>query len=545
LCFILTRSRSIQDEQARLVKLRQSQSFPSLLDEADAMADKQVTEDPPELLATIPSVTISDLDKHGYEPPILIDEDRGGSGVTVLLHEVTSSFGLVYADLGIDISMLDFDDIFLLPTLARLMVDAGTETYSDVEIAREVGANTGGISGQIVLTPILPANATTHTRVTDGDHFYSKLFLRGAASMKKSDKLLELLSQIMFQPRLDSQERALGVLREAISDMETNLATGGTHYAMSRIAARYSAFSFVTEEYRGVSRLPKLREILEAAESDWGSVLERLQNMMQKILKGNRNGMILNLTGEKEVLIHCAPRVDHFLEHQLPGRENESSLPNFVSEPHPWVTEAKKRMPTESPVRNEGVVSTGTVNFVGAGGPFYEPFEEIPGSIIVVTQYIEFNYFQLQIRERRGAYGAWAYADELSGDLTFITYRDPNLSETLEVYRSVPSYLKEQMDDPAKSQGLINSAIIGSIGELDGTAPQPDAAGWLSLMDWLRGSTPELRQAWREEILGTTSKDFLDYANRLEGWRPTLGISGPKTALDKEKGLDLTLIDLL
>lgn len=534
-----------QEEQARLVKLRQSQSFPGLLDEADDLSDKQVTEDPPELLATIPSVAVSDLDKHGYEPPILIDEDRDGSGVTVLVHEVESSFGIVYVDLGVDISMLDFEDIVLVPLLARLMVDAGTEKYSDVEIAREVGTNTGGIDEDFVITPILPVNATAHYRVPNGNHFYSHLFLRGAASTEKDLNLLELLSQIMFHARLDSQERALGVLRQKISDMERSLASGGTHYAMSRINARYSAVKFVTEEYRGVASLPKLREILKTAESDWSSVLERLQKMMDAILKGNRNGMILNISGEKAVLKHIAPRVTPFLTHQLPDRSNESPLPNFVLEPHPWATEAKKLISAKSPMTNEGVVSSGTVNFVGAGAPFYEPFDEMPGSTEVVTQFVEFNNFMLQIRERRGAYGAFAMTEKFTGILMFMTYRDPNLLETLEVFRAVPSYLKEQMADPDRSAALIESAIIGTIGTLDGSAPQPNTAGWISMVNWLHGSTPKLRQAWREEILATSSQDFLDYANRFEGWKPTLGVSGPKATLAKEKGLNLTMIDLL
>ena len=185
------------------------------------------------------------------------------------------------------------------------------------------------------------------------------------------------------------------------------------------------------------------------------------------------------------------------------------------------------------------------MNFVGAGGPFYKPGESIPGSTAVVTQFIEFNDFFLQIRERRGAYGAFATLDKWTGLLVFMSYRDPNLGETLEVYESVPSYLVEAMQDSATAIPLINSDIIGTIGSLDGAAPQPNTAGWISLLRWLSGSTPKMRQKWRDDILATNNNDFLEYAKRFDSWSPTLAITGPKALLQKEKRLNLTLIDEL
>jgi presequence protease len=115
----------------------------------------------------------------------------------------------------------------------------------------------------------------------------------------------------------------------------------------------------------------------------------------------------------------------------------------------------------------------------------------------------------LQIRERRGAYGAWATMDRWTGVLLFMSYRDPNLGETLQVYAYVPSYLKEEMENAATAVSLINSAIIGTIGSLDGSAPQPNSAGWLSLIQYLSGSNAEIRQKWREEILATNYKAWV------------------------------------
>ena len=516
-----------------------------MLEEADALAENQVKEDAPELLASIPSVTVADLDKNAYEPPILVSEDREGTGVTVLLHEVASSFGIIYADFGVDISALDFEDIILLPLFARLIVDGGTDKYDDMKIAREIGANTGGIDDEILIDAILPPNATTQYRVPSGEHFHTKLFLRGSASKDKSEKLFELLSQIMFEARLDNQERALGILRDRIATLERMLSAGGTRYSTQRINARYTPAKVIEEIYGGVTSIPKWHSLLDTAENDWGALLARLQKMKSTIVKSNRKGMVLNLTGEKSVLAHCAPLSSRFLANQLPARTNESPLPDFATEPHPWLAQAKQLMAAESPIRNEGIVSSAQVNFVGAGAPFYQPGEDLSGSTAVVTQFVEYNDFFLQIRERRGAYGAFATMDKWTGLLVFMSYRDPNLGETLEVYESVPSYLIEEMQKAATAIPLINSAIIGTIGSLDGPAPQPNTAGWTSLQQWLSGSTPKIRQKWRDDILATGNNDFLEYAKRFDSWKPTLGITGPKALLEKEKSLNLTLIDEL
>eukprot|EP00797_Seminavis_robusta_P012452 Sro196_g083410.1 Presequence protease (268) ;mRNA; r:17649-18452 len=267
--------------------------------------------------------------------------------------------------------------------------------------------------------------------------------------------------------------------------------------------------------------------------------------MKNAILRGNRKGMILNLTGEKAVLQQIAPKVSRFLTKQLNDRGSETQLPNFAKAVHPWVPEAKQRMAADSPVRNEGIVMATKVNYVGSGAPLYGPYSAIPGSTAAVTQFIEYNNFMLQIRERRGAYGAFAMLDPWMGFLTYMTFRDPNVYESLRVYEEVPTYLKEQMQHSSTAIKLINSAIIGTIGSLDGSAPQPDRAGWTSMIDFLSGSNAKIRQRWRDDILGTNNNDFLEYAIRLHGWPATVGVGGPKNALLKEKDLNLTLIDEL
>ena len=92
---------------------------------------------------------------------------------------------------------------------------------------------------------------------------------------------------------------------------------------------------------------------------------------------------------------------------------------------------------------------------------------------------------------------------------------------------------------------LINSSIIGTIGTLDGSAPQPSTIGRKSLLQYLGGSTAQIRQSWRDDILSTTMEDVLAYAERLQVWEPTLSIGGPKSLLEREPMWNMTLLDAL
>ena len=56
-------------------------------------------------------------------------------------------------------------------------------------------------------------------------------------------------------------------------------------------------------------------------------------------------------------------------------------------------------------------------------------------------------------------------------------------------------------------QDSLTKAIIGTIGDID-SYQLPDAKGYTAFMRHLLGVTDEERQARREQILGTSVRDF-------------------------------------
>ena len=96
------------------------------------------------------------------------------------------------------------------------------------------------------------------------------------------------------------------------------------------------------------------------------------------------------------------------------------------------------------------------------------------------------------------------------GKSCFLSYRDPNLSKTLDIYDSVALYLKTaKMTDED-----ILQTIIGCIGDLD-RPMTADQKGYASMVQFLREESLEDRQRYRQEVLNTSIKDFREFAEKL------------------------------
>ena len=108
------------------------EEYQAVLDEGVNLKKLQDTDETPEVIATMPALSISDIDPVPIEYPIHVERNAFKSGVKVISHEVASS-GIAYIDLGLDISMIAYEDIILLPSLITLLNEAGTSDMSDAE----------------------------------------------------------------------------------------------------------------------------------------------------------------------------------------------------------------------------------------------------------------------------------------------------------------------------------------------------------------------------------------------------------------------------
>jgi len=530
-------SETIKEEEDRLATIKSSLSdteLDKIINDTTVLRAFQAAEDTSEDRNTIPSLDLSDLTRTVTEYPTDVTENESGSGITVLRHELSSTSGIAYVNFAVDVSGVAFEDMPLLSLYTRVMTGTGAGEYSVVELSRRIGTFTGGV-GASLSTRTVRSESVEDSTVHDCDHMLTKIFIGGKATSDKAEELLSIFRLVLTESNLDSQKKVIEMLKETKTGIESNIQGSGHSYSNTRMKARYSVSSYLGEKMGGITYLETINSLLEDAENDWPSVLQRLTRIREIILDNNfaRNGMLLDITGDPAVLAEIQPSVESFLQ-QLPGDPKGSKLQDFYSTAHPWAVAAKSEMATKSPLKDEGFVVPTQVSYVGKALRLYSNGESVPGSSAVVSRFLRTGYLWDNVRVIGGAYGGMCTFDAKAGDgvFTFISYRDPNLDKTLDVYDGAADALLAAAEALEKDEKELATAIIGTVGDMDG-ALSPDQKGRVALNRWLSRETPEERQAYREAVLNTKAEDFKDFALRLKAMKePSVAVVSSSSAFE-------------
>jgi len=484
-------------ERARLEQARAAMSPADLEAVTAAMADlkhHQETPDTPEALATIPALTLADIDPKTRAIPLESGEIHGA---TTLYHALSTN-NIVYLDLGFDLHSLPADLLPFVGLFGRVLLQMGTQTQDYVALTQRIGKSTGGIHSSTLASTV---------RETTNSALY--FFLRGKAIASQAGELLAILKDVLLTAKLDNRERFKQIVLEDKARSEAGLIPGGHRVVNARLRARFNEADWVAEQINGLDNLFFVRQLAEEIEKDWPSVLGKLETLRRLLI--NRASMIANVTLDAAAWDTFHPQLASLIE----------ALPSFQTSPIKW-------LPAVS-TKNEGLTIPAQVNYVGKGANLYKLGYEPDGSLNVINNYLGTTWLWEKVRVQGGAYGGFSQFDPTSGSFTFLSYRDPNILPTLENYDNTVKFLR----DLELSEAELTKSIIGTVGELDAYL-LPDAKGWTSMVRHLTNYTDDKRQQIRDEVLGATAKDFKEFANILE----RLNTSGEVVVLGSAEAID-------
>jgi Zn-dependent M16 (insulinase) family peptidase len=439
--------------------------------EAAELKQRQETPDSPEALATLPSLSLADIDR-SIKP---LPSQSLKIGETPLLYHDLFTNGIVYLDLGFDLHSLPQELLPYAGLLGRLLLEMGTEEDDFVTLTQRIGRDTGGIH-----------SASLNSAIRGSQRPAAWFFLRGKAIASQSAVLLNVLKDILLGARFDQRERFKQIVLERKAGLESGLIPGGSGVVNQRLRARFNQADWLSEQMNGITHLFFLRSLLDSIEQDWPSVLEKLERLRQILI--NRAGMIANVTLDAANFTAFQPQLAAFL----------GMLPTRLASDAPWAA--------ASPATNEGLTIPAQVNYVGKGANIYKLGYNLRGSVQVINNYLQTTWLWEKVRVQGGAYGGFSGFDMHSGVFTYISYRDPNLLASLDIYDATAGFLRNLDISPAE----LTKSIIGTIGDLDAYL-LPDAKGWTSLSRSLLGYDDARRQQFRDEVLNTSSKDFQNF----------------------------------
>lgn len=468
-----------QEEQKLKDALQQmsEQEKQDVMDTAERLRARQEAPDPVEALRTIPVLTVNDLERRTKVVPVNVSESAGER----LFEHVQPTNGIAYVDLGFSIERVEPRLRPWLKLFGRALLELGTAQQDSVSLTRRISRSTGGIHPQTLITPIEFVD-----RPVAG-----WFFLRGKVMYDRAEELFSILQEVLLEPRLDNRERFLQLLLEERARLEQRLVPGGHQLTMRRVQAMLEPGGRLKEEIEGVAYLEFIRNRCERAAEDWKGIQRELVELHRSLIA--RGAVDLNITAESS----AQPRLQKFAD-TLCG-----NLPEGTASGYGFSGELLPQQP-------ELLTAPIQVNFVSKGARLFQPDEKPDGAAGVVSRFLKTGWLWDRIRVVGGAYGAFCSLSRLNGTFVFASYRDPNLSSTLDVYDKTAEFLRGFQPD----RETLEKAVLGRIGDLD-RYELPDAKGFHNMLNRLRGVTPELEQEQRDQVFSTTVDDFHRLGERM------------------------------
>lgn len=490
-----------EEERARLATVEEKLSGAEREAIAENTSDLQALQnrpDSPEALGTLPVLSRTDVKREARRIP---REEMEVASTRVFLHPLPTN-DILYLDLGFNLRVLPDELLPYADLFGRALLEMGTHDQDVVTINQRIGRATGGIEPQVLASRALDEN-------TPGPVW---LFLRGKATVEQSEKLLDILADLLQDVNLDDADHFRQLVLAEKARREAALLPRAHQMLIWRLRAHFDEASWAQERLEGLESLFFLRSLSEEIEADWPRVRERLITVKELLL--NRKAMLVNVTVDKEAWSGVHEQLADFLE----------GLPIAEFSPASW---ERPELP-----RREGFAVPSQVNYVAKAAPLYDLGYERHGSARAIGRYLTTTWLWEKIRAEGGAYGAPASFEPLSGIFVFASYRDPNLEATLDVYDASGDFLRRlEMDEQE-----LDRAIIGAIGDLD-PARLPDAHSYASLVRALTGIDDARRQQEREELLDATETQFHEFATPLDALRDE-GHLAVIASMEKLRALD-------
>jgi len=439
-----------------------------IIEESEKLKERQNSPDSPEALESIPLLKLSDINPKSEKLTLEVKEEKG---LKVLAHPIfTNNIG--YVQLFFDTTAVKQEQVQYIALLADILGKISTDKYHYSELSKEINIHTGDIRFIVQV----------YGDKNDYKKYSPKLTVKAKALMDKLPRMFELVEEITSHTRLDEKKRLREIVREVKSRIEMRLVNEGHMTSAKRLLSYLTDQSRYIELLTGIEYFKFLSEIDKQFDAKSDEVLKNLQEVYTAVF--NRNNLICGITCDEKDY----PRFLQSFEKYAEG------LPASSLKHNTYTFELSKQ--------NEGLLTQSNVQYVAKGYNFVELGYKYTGTLQVLKSIARYDYLWNNIRVKGGAYGAMA-GFERSGNLFFVSYRDPNLKETIKVYDEFEKYLKAFDVDSRE----MTKYIIGTMSGVD-TPLTPSMKGERAAEYYIRNISYEDIQREREEILKASKEEI-------------------------------------
>lgn len=470
-----------------------------LIEDTEHLKKYQEEPSSDEDLRKLPMLTRADMKKNAMAFSNIEDELLD---VKVVRHDIESN-GIDYISFLFDAGDFAQSELGYLGFFTNALGLVSTEKYSYTDLANATNIYTGGIS----------TGTASHPDIKDRNNFVFKLEVKLKVLEKNLDKALELMEQMLLSSDFTDTKRLGELVAQIKARLQANLSSSGHLVAAMRSMSSFSRYALYQDELKGIAFYRSICRIEKELSESPKSVSDKLAAIAKKLFARNR--MLISFTGNNEAYCNAKPS----LEKVIAGFDKMSAIGN----------QAEVHFNTAK----EAFIDASQIQYVAKTGDFICEGYEYTGALRLLRIILSYDYLWINVRVKGGAYGCMNTFLR-SGESYFVSYRDPNLSDTLDVYDRIPEYIKNFSPDERD----MTKYIIGTFSALD-TPMNPEAKGSRSLSAYLEGITYEQIQKERNEILNAQPEDIRRLADLVEAVlkKDSICVIGNENMIKESAGL--------
>lgn len=465
--------------EEKLEKYRVSLSeedLQKLIDRNKKLQETQVKVDTEEEKKTIPKLPMEEIDKKAEQIPQEVIKEQG---ITILKHHINTN-KIAYINLLFDGKIIEEEYIPYLGLLGDILGELDTERKTYSELITEVYKNTGGITFKNEI----------YTEKNNDRVYHPKFTIKSKVISDNIPKLLELINEIITTTKFDDMNRIKQVIQEIKSKLQMRIINAGHEIAMNKAFSKFSYAQEYKNRINGASYYEFICNLEKNFEDNSDEIKSNLIKVYETIF--NKNNLIVSIVGEEAESQKLFSSINIIL-HNI--KDSICEVPKF---------ECKQTKDVE------GLITASNVQYVVKGFNFAKFDYKYSGKMKVLQNILESEYLYPRVRLQGGAYGCYIDMSN-DGNLAFFSYRDPNLTRTIDVYNETYKFLENV--DFAKED--MENFIIGTVGRVYRPLT-PDKKGEKAVGDYICNITYEDVQRERDEILNTTIEDIKSYAKMIK-----------------------------
>ena len=459
-----------------------------------------------ENLEKIPVLKREDISRE-IEP--IINEKLTLAGVPVIFHEIETN-GIGYVDVLFDMSSVEEEDLPYVGILQSVLGIIDTERYDYGTLFNEINVNTGGIGTSLELY-----NDVTNIREKA---FKATFEIKGKALYGKLPVAFDMMREILMESKLDDGKRIREILAMLKSRLLMKFQSSGHVTAVLRAQSYASPAAKLKDMTNGIAFYETVSYIEEHFEEEKEKLSEKLIDLSKKLFCGDN--MMLSYTAAREGLEGLEKMVE--------------KLKNSL---HTRTAEEDKRCVIHCEKKNEGFKTASKVQYVAKAGNFIDQGVAYTGALQILKVIMSYDYLWQNIRVKGGAYGCMSNFNRI-GEGYFVSYRDPNLKRTLDVYDGVVDYLKNF----TVSERDMTKYIIGTMSGID-QPMTPASKGERSMNLYMNKVSAEMIREERNQILDAEQDDIRALYKVAEAvlQADQMCVIGGEDKIEEEKELFKTL----